>query len=164
MSLAKFVALPLALAVLAPAAHAQTPMPSDSEFVAKATAGNMLEIEQGKLAASQADDARLKSFAKMMVEDHGKAQQDLQDAAKAGKVNVDPPQLDKKHQAMLDNLKAQSGPAFDMVYMADQVAGHAETVSLLLDYLQNGKNAALKGWADKTLPVVIHHRDMIGGM
>jgi putative membrane protein len=164
LSPAKFLALPPALAIRAPALHARTSMPSDGEFVARATAGNLLEIEEGKLAESRATDAGLKSFGRMMVADHGKAQQELQDAAVAGKVKVGAAQLDKQHQTMLDNLKAQWGTAFDLVYTEDQVAVHDRTVSLLLDYLQNGKNAALKSWADKTLPVVLRHRDLIGGM
>ena len=162
MSRAKFIALPPAIA--APAGHDRMSIPSDSAFVARATAANLLEIEEGKLAQRRTADAVLKSFASMMVEDHGKAQQELQAAAVAGKVEVGAPRLDKQDQAMLDNLAAQSGTAFDLVYMADQVSAHARTVSLLLDYLQNGRNAALKSWADKTLPVILHHRDLIGGM
>ena len=164
MSLIRYLAVPLALVVFVPSAFAQSIMPSDSEFVIKASAGNLLEIEQGKLAQQKAGNAKLKAFGQQMVGDHGKALEGLLAAAKAGNVKAAAPKLDKQHQAMLDNLKDKSGAAFDAIYQADQVAAHAQTVALLLDYQKNGKNAQLQAWVEQALPVVKHHREMIEGM
>ena len=65
---------------------------------------------------------------------------------------------------MLDNLKSFNGTDFDKVYTADQIASHAETVALLSDYKQNGRNADLKSWTDDTLPKVKDHQAAINTM
>ena len=152
-----------AAATLASASWAQAPSITDKDFVMKASVGNTLEVEEAKLALQHATDKRLKDFAQTMIKDHGDAEKKLQTAAgKAGdKAEM---MLDKPHQAMLDNLKTMNGTDFDKVYIADQVAAHAETVSLLSDYKQNGNNATLKSWANSTLPVVKHHQAMINAM
>jgi putative membrane protein len=157
-----------ALAVLAlltgtMSALAQAPAANDAEFVAKATAGNAFEVEEAKLAVQRATDPRLKSFAQRMITDHADALKKLNDAA--GNVNVAPTTtLDTPHQAMLDNLRTFNGADFDKIYKADQVASHAETVALLSDYDQTGKNSALKSWAKHSLPVVKDHRNDINAM
>ena len=154
----------LAATVCLPAtAFAQMPSASDAEFVMKASVGNTFEIEEAKLAEQHATDPRLKRFAKKMIEDHTDAESKLQAAGgKAGdKAEM---MLDKPHQAMLDNLKIFSGTDFDKIYIADQIAAHDETVALLSDYKQNGGNKDLKSWADKSLPIVKQHREMIDAM
>ena len=152
----------IALALWSPAS-AQTPSSSSSEFIEKASVGNTFEIEESKLAIQHATDARLKRFAEKMISDHEDAEMKLGTAAgKAG--DRAEMMLDKPHQAMLDNLQTFTGTDFDKVYMADQVAAHDETVSLLSDYKQNGDNKDLKAWAEKALPIVKEHREMIDAM
>ena len=48
--------------------------------------------------------------------------------------------------------------------VADQVAAHAETVALLSDYEQNGKNGDLTSWGKDALPVVKGHQADINAM
>ena len=157
------LAAALASALVSTAAFAQAPSVSDRDFVAKASVGNTFEMEEAKLALDKATDARLKGFAQRMIVDHGGAMKKLADAAgKAGdKAGM---MLDAPHQAMLDNLKTFSGTDFDKVYIADQVAAHAETVSLLSDYKQNGKNGDLMSWTKDALPVVKGHQADINAM
>lgn len=157
------MAVTLASVLTGASAFAQTPPPSDQEFVARASVGNTFEIEESKLALDQATDPRLKSFARHMIADHDNAMKKLEAASgKAGdKASM---MLDKAHQAMLDNLKTFSGTDFDKVYIADQVASHAETVALLSDYKQNGKNGNLTSWVKGTLPVVKNHLADIDAM
>ncbi len=152
-----------AVAVMSTAAGAQTPSVSEGDFVAKASVGNTFEIVESKLALQHATDARLKRFAEKMISDHQDAEKKLQ--AAAGKVGDQAQKaLDKPHEAMLDNLKTFSGTDFDKIYTADQVAAHDETVNLLSDYKQNGGNKDLKSWADKALPIVKEHKNMIDAM
>ena len=145
-----------ALVALTSAAWAQSPPVSDADFVMKASVGNTLEIEESKLALDRATDPRIKSYAQHMISDHTEAEQKLQQAAGREKLKTEP-MLDKVHQGMLDNLKTFNGVDFDKIYVADQIAAHVETMALLSDYKTNGKEAALKGWTDKTLPGVKEH-------
>ena len=153
----------LASAFVTAPAFAQAPSVSDQDFVAKASVGNTFEVEEAKLALDKATDARLKGFATKMIADHGDAMKKLEAASgKAGDTaNMT---LDKPHQAILDNLKTFSGTDFDKVYVADQVAAHAETVALLSDYEQNGKNGDLMSWTKDALPVVKGHQADINAM
>lgn len=158
------IGAPFALALLAStAAWSQASSAPDAEFAMMAAVGNTFEVEEAKLALERATDKRLKDFAQKMVDDHGNAMKKLMDAAvKAGQK----PEmtLDKPHQAMLDNLKTFNGKDFDKIYIADQVAAHAETVALLSDYNQNGQNSDLKSWAKQALPIVKGHRATINAM
>ena len=141
---------------------AEMPSVSDSEFVAKASVGNTFEVAESQLALKSATYPRLKHFAEKMIVDHEAAEKQLQ--AAAGKTGQAVMMLDKPHQAMVDNLKTLSGTDFDKIYMADQIAAHAEAANLLADYKQNASNGELKSWAEKTLPVVKEHQAMIDAM
>lgn len=137
--------LPAALLTLSmSAATAAAPASeSDSDLVSKASVGNTFEVEEAKLAVDQATDPRLKDYARKMIADHTDAERKLQDAA--GKTGMPKPEmnLDATHQAMLDNLKTFKGQDFDKIYVADQIQSHVETVSLLLDYKQNGTTSRM---------------------
>jgi putative membrane protein len=157
------LAVALASVVVYTPAFAQAPSVSDQDFVAKASVGNTFEVEEAKLALDKATDPRLKGFANKMIADHGDAMKKLE--AASGKVGDKAAMmLDMPHQSMLDNLKTFSGTDFDKVYIADQVAAHAETVALLSDYKQNGKNGSLMSWTKDALPVVKEHQADINAM
>ncbi len=156
----KLIGSAAALVLLSSTAWAQSPPISNADFVMHASVGNTLEIEESKLALDRATDPRIKAFAQRMINDHSAAEKRLEEAAGKDKLKTEP-MLDKAHQAMLDNLKTFNGTDFDKIYMADQIAAHTETVALVSDYKVNGKEAALKAWADKTLPVVKDHLEMI---
>lgn len=150
-------------AVFPSTVSAQTPSATDAEFVMKAAVGNTFEIEEAKLARERATDDRLKRYAERMIAEHQDALKKLQDAAGKSNTKADMT-LDKPHQAMLDNLKTFNGKDFDKIYIADQIASHDETVSLLSDYKQNGGNKDLMSWADNALPIVKDHKRMIDAM
>src|ERR1700750_408073 len=52
-------------------------MMSDTTFASKAAVGGMAEVALGKMALSKTSNAQIKSFANMMVMDHGKANEEL---------------------------------------------------------------------------------------
>ena len=152
-----------ALVIAGSPVGAQAPSSGDTEFAAKASVGNTFEMEEAKLALQRATDPRLKAFAQRMIDDHSDAMKKLMDAAGKAKQTSEMT-LDKPHQAMLDNLKTFDANDFDKIYIADQVASHAETVALLSDYIQNGQNSDLKSWAKQALPIVKEHRAAINAM
>ena len=154
----------LAVPAFAGPAMAQMPSADDATFLAKAAVGNTFEVEQAKLAVQRATDPRLKQFTQKMLGDHADAMKKLQAAASKSGKPAPQMTLDAPHQAMLDNLKGLNGADFDKVYLADQIAAHAETVALLSDYNQNGKDASLKSWAKASLPVVKGHLATVNAM
>jgi len=134
--------------------------PSTSDFVQKAAMSDMYEVEAGKIASQKGQTAPVKGFGEMMVTAHSKTTEELKGIVASEKINVDlPTKLDSKHQKLIDDLNAASNADFDKTYAKQQVDGHQEAVNLFDSYASKGDNAALKAFAQKTLPVIQQHLD-----
>jgi putative membrane protein len=128
---------------------------ADRRFIEKAAMGGMLEVELGKLAQSKGAAASVKSFGGRMVEDHGKANQELM--AIAGKLGVQPPQMDRSHQREVEQLSKLSGAEFDKRYMKAMVSHHKKDVSDFEKASKSAKQAELKSFAADKLPTLREH-------
>lgn len=134
--------------------------PSTTDFIQKAAMSDMYEIEAGKIATQKGQTAPVKEFAAMMVEAHSKTTEELNGIVASEKINVDlPTKLDAQHQKLIDDLNAASNADFDKTYAKQQVDGHQQAVDLFDSYAKKGDNAALKAFAQKTLPVIQQHLD-----
>lgn len=139
--------------------------PKTEDFVKMAAISDMFEIESSKLAAANAADAKLKTFAAKMVTDHSKTSSELKGMVSGGKVKMEiPAAMDSAHQSKVDKLKGLKGADFDKQYKSDQEAAHKDAVSLFERYAKGGDNADLKGWAGKTLPHLQEHLKMVQDM
>lgn len=134
--------------------------PSDAEFATKAAVGGMAEVELGKLALTKTSNAAIKSFAEMMVTDHGKANEELMAIAKMKNITL-PAMVDDEHLKKMEELKAKTGADFDKAYVDAMVDGHESTLKLMQDEAKNSKDADLSSFAAKTGPVVETHLNMI---
>ncbi|MEK0082051.1 DUF4142 domain-containing protein [Benzoatithermus flavus] len=140
-----------------PAAH--QPNQADRLFIREAAIGGKAEVELAELAQGSARSDAVKSFARRMVEDHGKANERL--ASLAREAGVTPPdELDPEHQAMHDRLKGLKGAAFDRAYIEGQVQDHQKTAQLLEWEIGSGQDPTLESFASETLPVVLEHLRM----
>ena len=128
----------------------------DSAFAMKAGQANFAEIELGKLALQKAMRDEVKQFAQQMVDDHGKALDELKSAAASKNITL-PTQLDAEHKKLSDRLSKLSGAAFDREYMQAMVDGHKKVAADVRKESQSGSDADLKAWAAKTLPTVEEH-------
>lgn len=136
-----------------------TNIKSDAEWAVKAADGGMLEVQLGKLAAANASSSKVKEFAKMMVDDHTKANEELMAAAKAKNISL-PAAISEKCQKKYDELSAKKGAEFDKAYIDFMVDDHGEDVDHFKKEAENGNDADLKKWAAEKLPVLQHHLDM----
>ena len=152
----------LALAVPA-IALAQSPPPA-AQYVAMAGQSDQFEIMTGKLAAEKGASASVKSFGTHMVTDHTKSTAMVTAAAKKSGLTVSPPALKSDQQAMFNELKAQSGAAFDKTYVNQQLKAHNEALTLQSGYAKAGDDANLKAAAAKIVPVVEMHIGMLKKM
>jgi putative membrane protein len=134
--------------------------PSDGDFATKAAVGGMAEVESGQLALTKASNAQVKDFAKMMVADHSKANEELKAIAKMKNISL-PTSLDEEHQKKMDELNTKTGNDFDKAYVSAMVDDHKKTLKLMQDEAKDGKDTDLKAFAAKTAPVVQSHLDMI---
>jgi len=154
------VTLALALTLGAATAKAQVVTGSaDADFVLKASAGGMAEVNLGRVAAKSASDEAVRKFAQKMVDDHGKANKELLALANKKRLKV-AAAMDAEHQGEFDKLLKLSGAALDRAYMAGQVKDHEDTVALFEKQAKEGRDEDLKKWAKDTLPHLREHLKM----
>lgn len=138
---------------------AGAPTSGPQKFLHEAAIGGMAEVELGKLAQENASNAAVKAFATQMVDDHGKANRDLETLAQQEKVTL-PTQLDAKHTALRDRLANLSGAQFDRAYMTEMVRDHEKDVAEFEKAAQSSSDPEVKAFAAKTLPVLQGHLKM----
>jgi putative membrane protein len=129
-----------------------TDFSAELDFVTRASNSNLFAVEESGLALDRAHDPRVKAFARRLVEDHGKAEAELQAQAKGSGATV-PTRLDRDHQARLTALRDKSGADFDKAYIADQGENHSNALTLYGDYMLWGEYEKLHALAVKMIPI-----------
>ena len=141
----------------APAAEKSQQADSKStEFINKAAMSDMFEIQSSELALQKATDAKVKDFAKMMVNDHRAASDKLKSTVQSAQLPPPPTELDAKHKKKM----ASSSPPRARVrprLRRRAAQGHKKAVELFSNYAKEGKNAELKNFAQQTLPTLEQH-------
>lgn len=140
----------------APSSRAVTT--SDSDFVARAASGGMLEVAASKLALERTQNSEVRNFATRMIDDHTRTNRDLMAAARSAGVTDVPTTMTSSDRNVLERLSAARGPEFDRMY-AEQVGltAHHETVALFQREANQGTNPELKAFAARTLPELRGH-------
>jgi putative membrane protein len=131
----------------------------DRKFVEKAAMHGMAEVEMGKLAQQKAGNEQVKQFGARMVQDHGKANDELKQIASAKGVTL-PSAPDKEHQRHMERLSKLSGEQFDREYMKHMVKDHRADVKEFEKQSKGGKDGDIKGFAGKNLPTLQEHLRM----
>jgi putative membrane protein len=75
-----------------------------------------------------------------------------------------PDSLDAKHQAMVDRMAALTGSAFDDAYIADMIKAHQQDAKAFKAESAATKDADIKSFVDKSIPVVEAHLKHITAM
>lgn len=143
---------------------ATIPTPSNEakapDFVAKAAASDMFEIEAAKLAQTRATNADVKKFAAMMATDHTKSTADLKKAiADSGQPITPPATLPDDLRGKLDDLTKADAKDFEANYMDNQVDAHQGALDLLQRYAEDGDVPQIRAFAAATAPAVQKHLD-----
>jgi putative membrane protein len=144
-------------------APAGTVADMDRDWAMKSADGGMMEVQSSELAMKMSSNQAVKDFAKMMIDDHTKANNELKSLAATKGISL-PATLGPEHKAKYDELAAKKGADFDKAYVATMDMDHQKTVQSFKDYSQNGTDADMKGWASKTLPTLEHHAMMVKDM
>lgn len=141
-----------ALLIAAPALAASP----DAAFATKAAQGGVAEVRLAQLAESKSNNTAVLAFARRMIADHKKNNDQLEKIMKSEKLTVpsDPGPTSDALYKKLDGLK---GPAFDQAYIKAQISAHGAMASMLQSEISSGKDAKLVGYAKQTLPAVKQH-------
>jgi putative membrane protein len=132
----------------------------DRKFVMEALKGGMAEVELGKLATEKASNDAVKQFGQRMVDDHGKAGDELKKLAQDKGIDT-PAALDGKHQKLRDRLAKLSGHEFDRAYVDEMVKDHRKDVKEFQREAGKAKDPDVKSFASKTLPTLQDHLKQI---
>jgi putative membrane protein len=146
-----------ALAVLATIALVTCGTPGTPEFIRTATISDMYEVEAGKIAAEKGKSDAVKQFGQRMVEAHSQTTEELKGIVQQANIKVDLPELDAKHQLMIEDLIAAHPEDFDKTYAKQQVSAHERAENLFSKYAEKGDNEVVKAFAAKVLPVIKQH-------
>ncbi len=132
---------------------------SDAQFVMKASAAGLAEVNMGELAQKQAANPAVKKFAERMIQDHTKANKELIALANKQGLRV-APTMDAKHRELSTTMLRLSAAAFDRAYMDHQLKDHKMVIAMFEQESKDGKDEAVRAWAKKTLPTLREHEKL----
>lgn len=153
----KFSAAPVVAAFCMFAAS--DPSIKDQDFAKHAADGGMAEVKLGQLAVQKAQNAKVKEFGQKMVDDHGKANEQLKEIASKKNIPL-PVDVSVKERALFDRLSGLTGSAFDKTYMHEMVKDHKTDVSEFEKEATSGSDSDIKSFASTTLPTLKSHLEM----
>ncbi|MBL0923004.1 MAG: DUF4142 domain-containing protein [Sphingomonadaceae bacterium] len=131
-------------------------------YIAMAGAGDLWEIESSKAFMAKSNNADLKKFAQMMIDQHTQSTAKINAAAKTANLTLPAPKLDAEQQRMLDEIKNAEAADVDAIYVRHQATAHRKALALHQGYAANGDNDALKKAAGEIAPVVEKHIAELG--
>jgi putative membrane protein len=131
----------------------------DLKFVQEAAAGGLKEVTLGELAQQQAKNEQVVQFGQHMVEDHSLANETLKTIAEGKDIQL-PQELPADAQQKYEELQQLSAAEFDAAYMDEMVLDHEKTIALFEEQAESGEDAALRGFAEETLPTLREHLEM----
>jgi putative membrane protein len=146
-----------------PSMASSSTAPADAKFLKESADGGMAEVELGQLAADKASSSEVKQFGQRMVEDHGKANDELKQLATQKHVDL-PAEPSAKHKATKARLEKLSGDQFDKAYMADMLKDHKKDVAAFQRESTSAHDPDVKSFATKTLPTLQEHLKQAQGL
>lgn len=124
-------------------------------FIKNGIEGGLTEIKASSLAVSNSSNPSVISFAKMMIEDHSKAGEELS-KIKDNVLMIGQDSISGDHQQVISELSKQTGAAFDKAYIQMMVEDHEHAVELFADAAHNVR-PEIGDFAAKTLPTIEKH-------
>lgn len=132
------------------------PARADRRFMEKAAHGGAEEVELARLAQQRAASEPVKQFAARLIEDHGKANEELRQLAAARGLQL-PADADRPGQRDMKRLGALTGADFDRTFMRMMVSDHRKTVADFQQAARSAQDPDVKAFASRTLPTLQAH-------
>lgn len=123
----------------------------DRRFLEKAAKSGQEEVEISNIAVERTSNPDVKRFAQMMVDDHGRANEEL--AALAQKYNVELPAKGTNEE----KWRRRDAKDFDRDYIKTMISDHKDAVSLFRKEAKDGTAPDVLEFARKTLPKLEQH-------
>lgn len=128
----------------------------DAHFVMKASRINQAEIMLGKLAEARGQTQSERAFGQMLVQDHTQSKMQLDGIASTLRLRTaqTPGPMET---AMYRKLQAAPADQFDTIFNHAMARGHEHAIRLFEGEIQQSQNAALRDYAQQTLPALQRH-------
>jgi putative membrane protein len=128
----------------------------DLEFMKDAARGGMAEVKMGELGLSNGESPAAKNFSQQLVDDHTKANQELEKLA-IRKGAILPDGVSEQHKTMLQHLSSLKGREFDTAFQQHAVEDHKKDIEKFKTASAKAKDPELRSFAEKTLPALQRH-------
>lgn len=126
-------------------------------FIKNSIEGGLTEVKASGLAITNSNNQKVTGLAKMIIDDHTKTGEELEQLKKDKKI-TETDSISSAHQQMLNDLSKKSGAAFDKAYLQMVIADHEQTVKLFTNATTN-TDGKIKKVALQNLPVIKTHLD-----
>jgi putative membrane protein len=132
---------------------------ADVSFVQKAAADGMAEVQLGQLALSNSSNPEVKTAAQQLIDDHGKANEQLKSLATSKQVEL-PTAISADATKQAKTLQSLHDAAFDQTWAKDMVSDHQAAIKLFGEEAKQTDDADLRQFTKATLPTLNQHLKM----
>lgn len=130
---------------------------AERNFLMRAGTDGMFELEAARMAADQSKDDAVKRYASMLVEQHMAANQELASLAQSKGVSL-PSSVPSGKRRELERIKRAQGEEFDALFVQTVgIRDHRGDVNRFREISRTAKDADVKAWANKMLPILERH-------
>lgn len=130
----------------------------DSEYLVDAAETDLKEIEIGKLAQQKGMDADVKSYGKMLVDEHTESLSDVRALADRKQITL-PTTITEDGQEDYNMLNDKTGLDFDKKFAEMMVDGHEKNIDKAQKASEKANDEEIRMWAANKLTVLTKHRD-----
>ena len=131
----------------------------DKMFVKKAMQGSLAEVQLGQLTLQKSNNDQVKQFARKMIDDHTKLNEQMKPVAQQLRVDI-PTEVSKKDKSVISKMQALSGTAYDEAYIKDMVKDHKQDLSEFQMEASNGHDPGVKYAAMQGSKTISEHLQM----
>jgi putative membrane protein len=131
----------------------------DKIFLKKAMQGSLAEVQLGELTLKKSDNDQVKQFARKMIDDHTKLNDQMRPVAQRLGVDI-PTEVSKKDKSLMSKMQDLSGAAYDQVYIKNMVKDHKQDLSDFHMEASNAHDPSLKDAAAQGSKTIADHLQM----
>lgn len=137
--------------------HTDTP-PSeqDKAWMETIHAGNLAEVQAGRLAEGKGTTRRIKEIGRTLVQDHSEFDVKVTQAASRLRIQL-PSSASPAQQAELARLREAVGEDFDAVFLAAMVKEHKAALAATKKEISQGSSQVVVGLAKEAQPALQAH-------
>lgn len=132
--------------------------PEDLNFLKDAARGGLAEVQMGQLGVSNGESKPVKDFAQQLIDDHKKINQELEKLAIRKSVIL-PDSVSEQHKTMLQHMSSLKGREFDSAFEQHAKDEHQKDIEKFKKASASAKDAEVRSFAEKALPVLQRHLD-----